>query len=306
MQSNLLLCISVNRALWCVCLHICGPCNLMCVFADLWAMQSDTCVCGYVNRAVCVCRSVDQAIWCVFAGQRAMQSDMCVCGSVNHAVWCVCLQICEPCNLCVFADLVTVQSDVCFHICESCSLCASTYLWTIQSDMCVCKSVNHAIWCVFADLWTVQSVCLQICEPCSLMCVCRYVNHAVWCGFADLWTMQSDVGLQICEPCNLMWVCRSMNHVICVCFRICEPCNLCVCRSVNHAVCVCLWICERCKLMCVFAYLWTLQSNVPRREARDVLCRTPVWNLGAYLWFTFPLLLFLPSPLALSDLSSSC
>ena len=45
-----------------------------------------------------------------------------------------------------------------------------------------------------------------------------------------------------------------------------------------------------------------------RREAGDVWCQPPVWNLRAVIWFPFPissLVCFLPSPLALSVLSFS-
>jgi len=49
-------------------------------------------------------------------------------------------------------------------------------------------------------------------------------------------------------------------------------------------------------------------KNVPRREAEDVWCQLPMWNLRAVIWFPLPIsfLSFLPSPLAVSRLSFFC
>ena len=50
-----------------------------------------------------------------------------------------------------------------------------------------------------------------------------------------------------------------------------------------------------------------LHRNTPRREAGDVWCLPPVWNLRAVIWFHFAIsfLVLLPSPVTLSVLSFS-
>ena len=50
-----------------------------------------------------------------------------------------------------------------------------------------------------------------------------------------------------------------------------------------------------------------IHETHPRREARDVWCLPPVWNLRAVIWFHFAIssLVLLPSPVTLSVLSFS-
>ena len=49
-------------------------------------------------------------------------------------------------------------------------------------------------------------------------------------------------------------------------------------------------------------------ASAPSREAGDVGCHSPVWNLRAVIWFPFLIssLVFLPTPLALSVSSFVC
>ena len=56
--------------------------------------------------------------------------------------------------------------------------------------------------------------------------------------------------------------------------------------------------------------IWTLSGVItvcPRREAGDVWCLPPVWNLRAVIWFHFAIssLVLLPSPVTLSVLPFS-
>ena len=68
--------------------------------------------------------------------------------------------------------------------------------------------------------------------------------------------------------------------------------------------CVFYFVCARC-----FTYESGVSFcvHVPRREAGDVWCLPPVWNLRAVIWFHFAIscLVLLPSPVTLSILSFS-
>ena len=54
-------------------------------------------------------------------------------------------------------------------------------------------------------------------------------------------------------------------------------------------------------------WLWLAHGSCPRREAGDVWCLPPVWNIRAVSWFHFASasLVLLPSPVTLSVLSFS-
>ena len=58
--------------------------------------------------------------------------------------------------------------------------------------------------------------------------------------------------------------------------------------------------------VCLFVCLFFHKFH-PRREAGDVWCLPPVWNLRAVIWFHFAIssLVLLPSPVTLSVLSFS-
>ncbi len=67
---------------------------------------------------------------------------------------------------------------------------------------------------------------------------------------------------------------------------------------------------HRAMLHLHYSWWWEVQTSrlsYPRREAGDVWCLPPVWNLRAVIWFHFaiPSLVLLPSPVTLSVLSFS-
>ena len=150
-QSALDLCMSVDHAVWCASLHVCGSCN-----------------------PTCLCVSVDHAIQHVFVYLWIMQSSMSlyICGSCNlmfvllcisvdNAVSRASLHLCGTCNLmCIFASLWTMQLHVCLHLCGPCNLMGVfASLWTMQTHGRLCISVDHAI------SWA----SLHLCGPCSLI-----------------------------------------------------------------------------------------------------------------------------------------
>ena len=101
------------------------------------------------------------------------------------------------------------------------------------------------------------------------------------------------------------------------CFaHICHACWPCLyhsnvdCWAQHHSTCVCVFTTFKCrfflqkrdkksseKLPCVLPLVLFLlallglcfSGSVPSREALDVRCLPPIWNLRAVIWFPFPI-----------------
>ena len=112
----------------------------------------------------------------------------------------------------------------------------------------------------------------------------------------------------------------------CLCSHCCGLLLVCVCES----VCACVCVFELLLFFLLFPLLlllllmvimnllvaaviyvlvsWLASLLFPRREAGDVWCLPPVWNLRAVVWFHFTVssLVLLPNPVTVSVLFLFC
>ena len=91
---------------------------------------------------------------------------------------------------------------------------------------------------------------------------------------------------------------------------VCRSCHWCITRIWWTPITpTLLWLSGN--IFCVLTVWWCVfilcLCRLPRREAGDVWCLPPVWNLRAVIWFHFAVssLVLLPSPVTLSILSFS-
>ena len=137
----------------------------------------------------------------------------------------------------------------------------------------------------------------------AYMCVCEYVGNQMHllpvCVCARA---RARASVCVCV-CTCVWLCvhvcaRARARVcVCVCVCVCVRVCVCVCVRARAHACVCVCICTFYVRIVVVQHQGTFVIVLywhPRREAGDVWCLPPVWNLRAVIWFHFasPLLFF--------------
>ena len=165
---------------------------------------------------------------------------------------------------------------------------------------------------------------LCCCIPCYMCNVCRALLTPFVCWFCIFKLIV--ITLQICgRQTHWRWFSsfKQRSIITCECFALQLSSENYILYGIVHGnfKCVVLkkHLANTCRLLLsmssssfyfVLKYVLAMLHrylSIPRREAGDVWCLPPVWNLRAVIWFHFAIssLVLLPSPVTLSVLSFS-